>query len=55
MGIRGILLLAAVVFFAMGAFGAHLGHLNLLYLGLACLAGALLFGDMALGRRRLLR
>ena len=52
MGARAILLIAAVVLFAIGAFGDDtLGDVNLLYLGLACLAGASLVGELPARRR----
>ena len=53
MGIRGILLIAAVVLFVIGAIGADLGDVNLLYVGLACFAGSFLVGDLPAGRRRM--
>ena len=52
MGIRSILLLAAVVLFILGTFGVDLGDVDLLFLGLACMAGAFLVGDVPIGRRR---
>ena len=50
LGIRSILLLVAVVLFALAAFNVSLGDINLLPLGLAFFAGAFLVGDGGLVR-----
>lgn len=41
-----ILLLVAVVLFAVDAFGGHIGDLNLVSLGLAFFAGSFLVGPV---------
>jgi hypothetical protein len=53
MGIRGILLIAAVILFVIGAVGADLGDVNLLYVGLACFAASFLVGELPAGRRKM--
>ena len=49
---RSILLLIAVLLFVLAALGTDLGDISLVPLGLACLAGAFVVPDAALGRRR---
>jgi hypothetical protein len=52
MGARAILLIAAVVLFLIGAFGDDtLGDVSVLHLGLACLAGSALVGELPARRR----
>ncbi|GAC1411119.1 MAG: hypothetical protein NVSMB57_05530 [Actinomycetota bacterium] len=52
MGVRSVLLIAAVLLFVLGAFKVALGSVNLLYLGLACFAAAFLVGEGFVTRRR---
>ena len=49
---RTILLLIAVIFFLLAAFGIGLGNLNLMLLGLAAFAAAFLLGDGGINLRR---
>jgi hypothetical protein len=51
LSIRSILLLVAVVLFALAAVGISLGDVGLVPLGLAFFAGALLVGEGGLGLR----
>jgi len=52
LGLRPILLLIAVVLFVYAALSST-NELDLIAYGLACTAGALLVGDLGLGRGRL--
>lgn len=48
MGIRSLLLIAAVIVFVLGALGVDLGDVELLYVGLALFAGSFLVSDRRL-------
>jgi hypothetical protein len=52
LGLRPILLLVAIVLFVYAALSTK-NELDLIAFGLACTAGALLVGDLGLGRSRL--
>ena len=45
LGLRSLLLLAAVVCFLLGALGVDVGKISIVPLGLALFAGAFLVGD----------
>jgi hypothetical protein len=51
-GLRQILLIAAVVLFVVSALSTG-NSFDLLAYGLACLAGALLIGELGLGKGRM--
>jgi hypothetical protein len=51
-GLRQILLIAAVVLFVIAAISNSSNSLDLLAIGLACLAGALVVDELGLGRAR---
>jgi hypothetical protein len=50
--LRQILLIAAVVLFVIAAISNSSNSLDLLAIGLACLAGALVVDELGLGRAR---
>ena len=52
-GLRQILLIAAVVLFVIAAVTNSSNSLDYLAFGLACLAGALVVDELGFGRRRL--
>jgi Zn-dependent membrane protease YugP len=51
LGLRSLLLLAAIVLFVLAAIGTSLGDIALIPLGLALFAGAFLFGDRGFSLR----
>lgn len=51
MGARSLLLIVAVVLFALSAFNVDVGDISLVALGLAAFAASFLIGDRPIARR----